>query len=148
VQVSTTAILNQLSQTYTFLWVFYRLGSRCGWSVPAREKGNLSQRTQSLGGTLLWIGERPIQSGGLGLILLLTELGQKSYASTFHAVNSEGLSDPRETGEAGERIHYWCLGPALALSKKGLERRKAAVLEIPQTIIDKRCLGPMTGTTL
>ena len=36
---------------------------------------NLSQRTKSLGGTLRWIGERPIQSKGLGLIVLLKELG-------------------------------------------------------------------------
>jgi hypothetical protein len=34
---------------------------------------DLSQSAQRLGGTLLWIGEEPIQSRGLGLILLLEE---------------------------------------------------------------------------
>ena len=53
-------------------------------AIPGESRhSSLSQRAQSLGGTLLRIGETPIQSRGLGLILPLKELGQESYALTL-----------------------------------------------------------------
>jgi len=60
-----------------------------------------------LGETPLWIGEMPIQSRAFGPILPRRELGQGSHALLFHFVDSEGSSDPRETGSAGESLCHW-----------------------------------------
>ena len=55
---------------------------------------NLSQRPQSLGGTSLWIGERPIQSRSLGPILPPKELGQHYYALALLLCGLCELSQP------------------------------------------------------
>jgi hypothetical protein len=78
-----------------------------------------------LGETPLWIGEMPIQSSAFGPILPLRELGQGCHALLSHFVDSEGSSDPRETGGAGERL---CIGD---LGRVGDMRRNRA-LELPE----------------